>query len=91
MCLDGGYGRKVVLRQRLIHWIGTSANTNILNINWLPRDGLLWPVFCAHEDPLHMVSDLIDVNTHSWDVEKVQMLLAPMDAQFFLIVLLPSQ
>jgi hypothetical protein len=51
----------------------------IWNDNWLPRDGLLWPVACMQDEPPHLVSELIDVYGAMWDKEKLQKFFLPMD------------
>lgn len=72
---------KVVLEQGLIRRIGTGEDTHIWRMNWLPRDGLLRPVACGQANPPHMVSELIDTTTASWDRQKLQSFFAPMDRE----------
>jgi hypothetical protein len=51
---------KEVLRQGLIHRIGTGEATNIWTMNWIPRDGLMRYVARLQGNDMQMVSDLID-------------------------------
>ena len=82
---------KDVLKQGLIRRIGTGEETEIWNMNWLPRGGLLRPVACTHDDPPHRVCELIDPLTRSWDMEKVQTFCAPMDVEIIQRIPLSSR
>ena len=82
---------KDVLKQGLMRRIGTGEDTHIWDMNWLPGDGLLRPVCCMHDDPPQRVSELIDSHTRMWDLPKVNMYLAPMDAEIIQSIPLPSR
>ena len=82
---------KDVLKQGMIRRIGTGEQTSIWNANWLPRDGLLRPVCCVHDNPPQLVCELIDTNKRSWDMAKVQAFLAPMDVDVIRNIPLPSR
>src|SRR6185503_13749434 len=51
---------KGVLQQGLIKIIGTGEDTDVWRTNWLPRDGLMRPIFCLSSTPPAVVSELID-------------------------------
>jgi hypothetical protein len=80
---------KEVLQQGLIRRIGNGETTNIWSSNWLPRDGMLKPVVCVHADPPMLVSELIDMQTRSWDRAKVDSFFVPMDAKLIYKIPLP--
>jgi ribonuclease HI len=82
---------KEVLKQGLISRIGNGLNTNIWNSNWIPRDGMLRPLVCSKEDPPMMVAELIEAQTRSWDMEKINFFMAPMDAEVICNIPLPSR
>lgn len=57
-----------VLEQDIVRRIGTGETTNIWNTNWIPRDGLFWPVCCTLEvGRPQRVSELIDHTTGTWN------------------------
>jgi hypothetical protein len=73
---------KEVLKQGLIKRVGTRESIRIWDTNWLPRDGLLWPITCIQEEnPPQMVSELIDPMMAAWDNQKLQTYFLPMDAE----------
>lgn len=71
-----------VLKQGLIHRIGTGEATTIWDMNWLPRDHLLRPVASISDDnPPLVVSELIDESLKKWDLQLLQMHFIPMDQE----------
>ena len=68
------------MKQGLIRHIGSGADTNIWNHNWLPRDFMLRPVACIAPDPPMMVASLIDATAATWRDEELNRLFLPMDA-----------
>lgn len=72
---------KEVLKQGLVRRIGTGEDTHICRMNWLPRDGLLRPLPSTRTNPPLKVSELIDPTMASWDQQKLQMFLTPMDVE----------
>jgi hypothetical protein len=46
-----------VLKQGLIEKIGSA---DPFNDQWIPRDGLLWPMACLGEEPPSQIADFID-------------------------------
>jgi len=51
---------KDVLKQGLIRRIGTGEETDVWQMNWLPRDGMMRPVSCLSNTPPVKVHELID-------------------------------
>jgi hypothetical protein len=82
---------KDVLKQGLVRRIGNGKTTHVWNMNWIPRDGLLRPIPTNHEEPPQLVSELIDAQTRSWDMEKLQEFMLPMDQEVIRNILLPSR
>ena len=70
-----------VLNQGLIHRIGTGAETNPWDDNWLPRDGALRPFACTTTDPPQLVAEFTDHTTKQWDMVKLQASFLPMDVE----------
>jgi hypothetical protein len=54
---------KEVMKQGLVHRIGTWEDTDPWNDNWLPRDYMLCRLKCLVENPPAKVADLIDSTT----------------------------
>jgi hypothetical protein len=72
---------KEVLCQGLIRRIGTGEMTEIWDMNWLPRNGLLRPVTSCIADPPRHVSELIDQTSFSWDQQLLQQIFTPIDVE----------
>jgi hypothetical protein len=70
-----------VLLHGLIRRVGTGADTHIWSMNWLPRDGRLWPIASLWLDPPKLVSDLIDTTRICWDRQKLLHFFHPMDVE----------
>ena len=51
---------KDVLKQGLIRRIGTGEETDVWQMNWLPRDGMMRPVSCLSNTPPVKVHEPID-------------------------------
>jgi hypothetical protein len=73
-------GREV-LAAGLICSIGTGAETNAWDDNWISRDDLKRPVACLTENPPLLVSKFIDRTTGTWDVQKLNIHMVPFDVQ----------
>jgi hypothetical protein len=52
-----------VLKQGLVHRIGTGEDTDPWNDQWLPRDGMLRPLAYLKSEPPVKVADFIDATT----------------------------
>jgi hypothetical protein len=65
--LDG----REVLKQGLIMRVGTGEDTHAWDDNWIPREGMLWPIACLKQDPPQRVSDFIDQPIRQWNVTKL--------------------
>jgi hypothetical protein len=59
-----------VLKQGLVRRIGTGEDTDPWNDNWLPREGMLWPLACLAGEPPLKVADFIDATMMTWDEQK---------------------
>jgi hypothetical protein len=75
---------KEVLSRGLIRRIGNGETTRIWNQNWIPREEMMRPLACLAAEPPTMVSELIDVSSASWDVEKIQKFFVRVDANLIL-------
>ena len=63
----------------MIKRIGMGENTDVWRTNWLPRDGLMRPICCLISTPPAVVSELIDLVSLSWDLDKLKFYFIPMD------------
>ena len=72
---------KDVLSQGIIRRIGTGESTEIWNINWLPRDGLLRPMASSKPNPPSLVCELINQTAACWDQQKLEEFFNPMDVE----------
>jgi hypothetical protein len=68
---------KGILRQGITRRIGTGEETEIWNMNWLPRNGLFRPLSGACVSAPQKVSELIDSTTMTWDQQKLHTFLCP--------------
>lgn len=71
---------KEVLLKGLIRRVGTSVDTNIRTMNWIPRDGMLRPLASVRPNPPELVSDLID-SSACWDRQKLLQFFYPTDVE----------
>ena len=78
--LDG----REVLTQGLIRRIGTDETTEIRNMNWLPREGSLRLLRSSAAMAPHLVSELIDATTATWDMQMLQTYFTPADVKVIL-------
>jgi hypothetical protein len=70
------------LRIGLIRRIRDGRSTKVWTQNWLPRDEWLRPVALREEEDIPwMVSELIDHQTKTWDLLKLQKFFYPMDIE----------
>jgi hypothetical protein len=65
----------------LIRRIGDGCTTEVWMQNWLPRDERLRPVAPREEDIPWMVSDLINHQTRTWNLLKLEKFFYPMDIE----------
>jgi len=70
---------KDVLKQGLIRRIGTGEETDVWQMNWLPRDGMMRPVSCLSNTPPVKVHEPIDPVLKTWDLEAPRVHFLPMD------------
>lgn len=75
--LDG----REALEHGLIRRIGTGETTDIWNMNWLPRSGLLKPTTRMGDHAPTRVCELIDQSTATWDKEKLEQFFLSMDSE----------
>ena len=68
-----------VLSQGLIKHIDNGCDTNIWADNWLPRDFMLCPLICTHQQPPALVVDFIVQAKQRWDEEKLRSCMLDMD------------
>lgn len=61
--------------------IGDGAVTRVMQDNWIPRDHLLRPVCMQSQNPPEWVSELIELATRSWDMNKLRAHFVPMDVE----------
>jgi hypothetical protein len=61
-----------VLKQGLIKRIGTGEQTNPVNDQWVPRDGMLRPVACLMREPPERVAYFISAISATWDEAKLR-------------------
>jgi hypothetical protein len=73
-----------VLVQGLVRRIGDSKSTRIWDQNWFSRIGNMRPITCLSDEPLVLVSDLIDSTTASWNKTKIQQVFVSTDAEIIL-------
>jgi hypothetical protein len=73
-------GREV-LERGLIRWIGTGETTNIWHTNYLPREGLLHPLWSIKANAPQLLSELIDSTTEMWDANKLHEFFTPTDVK----------
>ena len=73
-----------MLTQGLIRWIGIGETTKIWNMNWLPREGSLRPLRSSAAMAPHLVSELIDATTATWDMQMLQTYFTPADVKVIL-------
>jgi hypothetical protein len=83
--MEGYSGRKGGFATGLIKRTVTGEDINIWDTNWLPRDGLLRPVTIVPSASTQgfpqQVGDLMNQATMTWDIELIQSVFLPMDAQ----------
>ena len=72
---------KDVLSHGIIRRIGTGESTEIWNMNWLPRDGLLRPMASSKPNPPSLVCELINQTAACWDQQKLEEFFNPMDVE----------
>jgi hypothetical protein len=72
-------GREV-LKKGLIRKIGNSRTTKIWHDQWIDGTLNMKPLGRASEEPVQLVSDLLEEDSNQWDVEKVQRIFFPLDA-----------
>lgn len=72
------------LKLGLIKRISTGENTDIWLDNWIPRDYQLRPICSNSSNPPHLVSDLIDHSSASWNQAKLDEHFIDMDKEAIL-------
>ena len=53
-------------------------------MNWLPREGSLRPLRSSAAMAPHLVSELIDATTATWDMQMLQTYFTPADVKVIL-------
>jgi hypothetical protein len=82
---------KEVVKQGLIRRIGMGEETNVWQMIWLPRDGLLRPICCISGDSPDTVSKLIDLLSLTWNLQTVEAYFLPMDGELIRSIPLSSR
>ena len=80
-----------VLKQGLIRRIGDGQSTNVWNDNWIPRNGMLRPVFCKESNAPALAKDFIVSSGASWDEDKLDRFFLPIDADIIRVIPLSTR
>jgi hypothetical protein len=78
-----------LLKRGVIWRIGSGSKVKIFRDNWLPRIGAMKVEGRRNNSRKKWVSELIDANTNTWDVNEVRGCCAARDAEAILSIKLP--
>jgi hypothetical protein len=80
-----------VLKRGLIRRVGSGEQIDLVNDQWIPREGMLRPMTCLVNEPLNRVADFISSSEARWDEETLQTCFIPIDVEAILEIPLSSR